>query len=80
MGASTFINKEIESVIFQTMRIITAQQHISPAVYVNVSRGAAYPVQWMRLKLICCGLVLKRMGMLGAGVRKMKALTVQMEE
>jgi hypothetical protein len=29
--------------------------------------------------LICCGLVLKSMGMLGAGVRRMKALTVQME-
>jgi len=25
--------------------------------------------------LICCGLVVKRLGMLGAGVRKMKALT-----
>jgi hypothetical protein len=29
--------------------------------------------------LICCELVVKRMGMLGAGVRKMKELTVQME-
>jgi hypothetical protein len=45
----------------------------------KVSRGAAYPVQWMGLMLICCGLVLKRMGMLDAGVGNMKALTVQME-
>ena len=61
------------------MWIITAWQHTSPEVNMKVSRGAAYPVQWIRLMLICCGLALKRMGMLGAGVRKMKALTVQME-
>ena len=29
--------------------------------------------------MICCGVALKRMGMLGESVRKMKALTVQME-
>jgi hypothetical protein len=32
----------------------------------------------MRL-IICCGLVVKRMGMLGVKVRKMEALTVKME-
>jgi len=36
-------------------------------------------MQWMRLKMICCGMELKRMGMLGVSVRKMKALTVKME-
>jgi hypothetical protein len=46
---------------------------------VKVARGEAYPLQWMRLIFISCGLVVKRMGILGAGVRKMKALTVQME-
>jgi len=29
--------------------------------------------------LICCGMAVKRMGMLGVSVRKMKALTVKME-
>jgi hypothetical protein len=29
--------------------------------------------------MICCGIVVKRMGMLGVSVRKMKALTVKME-
>jgi hypothetical protein len=34
---------------------------------------------WMRLKTICCGMAVKRMGMLGVSVRKMKILTVKME-
>ena len=29
--------------------------------------------------MICCGIAVKRMGMLGVGGRKMKALTVKME-
>jgi hypothetical protein len=29
----------------------------------------------MRLMMICCGMAVKRMGMLGVSVRKMKALT-----
>ena len=28
---------------------------------------------------VCCGMAVKRMGMLGVSVRKMKALTVKME-
>jgi len=28
--------------------------------------------------MICCGMAVKRMGMLGVSVRKMKALTVKM--
>jgi hypothetical protein len=35
-----------------------------------------YPKQWM---MICCGMAVKNMGMLGVSVRKMKALTVKME-
>jgi len=35
-------------------------------------------VQWMILIMICCGMAMKRMGMLGASMRKMKALTVKM--
>ena len=33
----------------------------------------------MRLMVICCGTAIKRMVMLGVSVRKMKALTVEME-
>ena len=29
--------------------------------------------------VICCGMAVKRMGMLGVSVRKMKALTVKLE-
>jgi len=29
--------------------------------------------------IICCGMAVERMGMLGARMRKMKALTVKME-
>jgi hypothetical protein len=29
--------------------------------------------------VICCGMAVKRLGMLGVNVRKMKALTVEME-
>jgi len=38
-----------------------------------------YPVQWMRLMMTCCGMAVKRLGMLGVSVRKMKALTVTIE-
>jgi hypothetical protein len=29
--------------------------------------------------IVCCGMAVKRMGMLGVSVRKMKALTMKME-
>jgi hypothetical protein len=29
--------------------------------------------------MMCCGMTLKRMGLLGVSVKKMKALTVKME-
>ena len=61
------------------MWIITAWQHISPAVNGRVLRSVVYPVQWMGLMMICCGKALKKMRMLGVSVRKMKALTVKME-
>jgi hypothetical protein len=35
-------------------------------------------MQWVGLMMICCGIAVKRMGMLGVSVRKMKALTVKM--
>jgi hypothetical protein len=42
-------------------------------------RSAAYPLQWMGLIMICCGMKVKMMGMLRVSVRKMKVLTVKME-
>ena len=38
-------------------------------------RGAVYPVQWVGLVMICCGMTVKRMGKLGVSMRKMQALT-----
>jgi len=38
-----------------------------------------YPLQWMRLMTICCGMAVKRMRKLGASDRKMKAPNVKME-
>jgi len=35
-------------------------------------------MQWTGL-MICCGMTVKRMGMLGVSMRKMKALTVKIE-
>jgi hypothetical protein len=48
-------------------------------VTVKVYGSAVYPMQWMRMIMICCGMAVKRMGMLRMSVRKMKALTVKME-
>jgi hypothetical protein len=44
-----------------------------------VLRSAVCPVQWMGLMVLCCEMTLKRMGILGVSVRKMKLLTVKME-
>jgi hypothetical protein len=33
----------------------------------------------MRLMMVCCGMAVKRLGMLGQSVRKVKELTVKME-
>jgi hypothetical protein len=49
------------------------------AVYANGLRTAVYPVQCMRMT-IRCGMAVRRMVMLRVSVRKMKALTVKMEQ
>jgi hypothetical protein len=36
-------------------------------------------MQWITLIMICCGMAMKRMGMLGVSLRKTKALTVKMQ-
>jgi len=53
-----------------------AWQHVSPGVTVKC---VIYPVQWMGLMMICCGMAMQRLGMLGVSVREMKALTLKME-
>jgi len=40
----------------------------------GVKKCCIYPVQWMGLMMVCGGMAVKRMGMLGVSVRKMKAL------
>jgi hypothetical protein len=56
---------------------MTAWPHISLEVIVKGFRKCCNPVQWMgRWR---CGMAVKRMGMLGVSVRKMKTLTVQVE-
>jgi len=55
------------------MWIITAWQCISPEINVKGFRKC-----WIGL-MICCGLPVKRMGMLDVSVRKTMALTVKME-
>jgi hypothetical protein len=47
-------------------------------VTVKGFKKCVYPMQWMGL-VICFGMAVKRTGMLGVNVRKMKALTVKME-
>jgi hypothetical protein len=36
-------------------------------------------MKWVTVMTVCCGMALKRMGMLGVSARKMKVLTVKME-
>jgi len=36
-------------------------------------------VHWLGVMVVCCGMIVKRMGMLGMSVRKLKALTVKVE-
>jgi hypothetical protein len=56
-----------------------AWQNISPEMCGNsFLRSAVHAIQWIGL-LICCGMAVKRMCMLGVIVRKIKALTVKIE-
>jgi hypothetical protein len=56
-----------------------AWQCISPELTVKGFKSAICPTQWTRLMVICCGMAIKRMGMLGVSVTKMKALTLKIE-
>ena len=39
--------------------------HLTRSECEGVLRSAVYPVHWMGLMMICCGMTVKRMGMLG---------------
>jgi hypothetical protein len=58
--------------------IVTTWLWMSPEVIKKALNSAVYPVQWMGL-MICCGMSVKRMGMLALSVRKVKVQTVRME-
>ena len=53
--------------------------HLTKNDLLWVLRSAIYPMQWMGLMTICCGMAVQRKEMLGVSVREMKALTVKME-
>ena len=54
-----------------------AWQCVAAEVTVKGSKKCSiYPMQWMGLIMICYGMAVKRIRMLGVSVRKMKALTV----
>jgi len=42
-------------------------------------KSVVYPLQWVGLMMVCCGMAVKRMRMLGVIVRKMKAPIMKME-
>jgi hypothetical protein len=60
------------------MWIIKAWLCISPEVSVQDFKKCCISTA-MKLLVICCGMALKRMGMLGVRVKKVTALSVKME-
>jgi len=58
---------------------LTALQHISPEVSVKGFKVCCIAVQWMRLIVICCGMAVKRVGMLVVSAENIKALTVRVK-
>jgi hypothetical protein len=60
------------------MWITTAWQRISPDITVKGFKQCCVSSAMMGL-MMCCGMTVKRMGMLGVSVRKMKAMIVRME-
>jgi len=58
------------------MWIITAWQDVSPELS-EKSFKLFFLGHWMRLMMVCCGIVVKRMERLGVSVRKKKTLTMK---
>jgi hypothetical protein len=75
MGSSKFINQEIQMYFIVSVDYNCTIFHITRSDS-RVLRSAVYPVQWMGL--ICCGITVKRMGMLEVSVRKIMALIVML--
>jgi len=61
------------------MQIIKAWQLILPEVIVKGFKKCCISTGWMRPVTVCSGMAVRRMGMLGVSVRKMKGLTVKTE-
>ena len=40
----------------------------------GITRSAVYPMQWVKLMIIYCGMAVKRMEMLGVSVRNINTL------
>jgi len=59
------------------MQIIKAWQCISSELAVKGFKKCRISTGWMRPMIKCSGMAVRRMGMLGVSVRKMKALTVK---
>jgi len=53
-------------------------EHFTRSDCERVLRSAVYPMQWME-SVVCCGMTVKRMGMLGVCVRMMNTLSVKLE-
>jgi len=61
------------------MWVRTAWQHISPEVAVEGFKKCCVATGLDGNDNECCGMAVKRMGMLGVSVRKMKALSAKLE-
>ena len=53
-------------------------EHFTRSDCERVLRSAVYPMQWLE-SMVCCGMTVKRMGMLGMCVRMMNTLSVKLE-
>jgi hypothetical protein len=59
--------------------IVTAWPHIAPEVIVRGFKKCCISSAVDGLMALCCGMAVKRMGILGVSVRNMKTLLVRVE-
>jgi hypothetical protein len=57
------------------MYYLVLVDHNSMVAHLTRSRSAVYPMQWVKLMIIYCGMAVKGMEILGVSARKTKALT-----
>jgi len=77
MGSNKFINQEIHMYYLVSVDCNGTVVHLTSSDW-RVLRSAVYPVQWMGLMMVCCGMAIKRMGLSGVSARKMEALNVML--